>query len=244
MSNNRRQIVLDTETTGMSKDGAEHYLGHKIIEIGAVEIVNRRLTQNHFHTYINPNRMVDLEALNVHGIKDEFLKDKPDFKTIAPSLMQFIDGAELIIHNAPFDIGFLCYEFKLADVPFVVEERCQIIDTLALAKKQFPGKRNNLDVLCQRFNINNSQRILHGALLDAEILADVYLAMTGGQTALSFEIEELSDLKKASNTSSINIKLDKPINVITATHDELENHKKILKLITKQCGGALWDSTD
>ncbi len=176
-----RQIVLDTETTGMNQIGA-HYEGHKIIEIGAVEVVNRRLTGNNFHVYLKPDRLVDPEAFGVHGIADEFLLDKPTFAEVADEFMDYIRGAELVIHNAAFDIGFMDYEFSLLkrDIP-KTNTFCKVTDSLAVARKMFPGKRNSLDALCARYEIDNSKRTLHGALLDAQILAEVYLAMTGGQ---------------------------------------------------------------
>ncbi len=173
-----RQIVLDTETTGMNQIGA-HYEGHKIIEIGAVEVINRRLTGNNFHVYLKPDRLVDPEAFGVHGIADEFLLDKPTFADVADEFMDYIRGAELVIHNASFDIGFMDYEFsKLNRGIGKTETFCKITDSLALARKMFPGKRNSLDALCSRYEIDNSKRTLHGALLDAQILADVYLMMT------------------------------------------------------------------
>lgn len=174
-----RQIVLDTETTGMNRLGV-HYEGHKIIEIGAVEVINRRLTGRHYHVYIKPDRLVDPEAFMVHGISDEFLQDKPAYAEIAEEFIEFISGAELVIHNAAFDIGFMDYEFRMLnrDIP-KTETFCKITDSLMVARKLFPGKRNSLDALCDRYQIDNSKRTLHGALLDAEILADVYLAMTG-----------------------------------------------------------------
>ncbi len=184
-----RQIVLDTETTGMNQIGA-HYEGHKIIEIGAVEVINRRLTGNNFHVYLKPDRLVDPEAFGVHGIADEFLLDKPTFADVADEFMDYIRGAELVIHNASFDIGFMDYEFsKLNRGIGKTETFCKITDSLALARKMFPGKRNSLDALCSRYEIDNSKRTLHGALLDAQILADVYLMMTGGQTSMAFSME-------------------------------------------------------
>ncbi len=184
-----RQIVLDTETTGMNQIGA-HYEGHKIIEIGAVEVINRRLTGNNFHVYLKPDRLVDPEAFGVHGIADEFLMDKPTFADVADEFMEYIRGAELVIHNASFDIGFMDYEFKKLNRGIEKTETfCKVTDSLALARKMFPGKRNSLDALCSRYEIDNSKRTLHGALLDAQILADVYLMMTGGQTSMAFSME-------------------------------------------------------
>src|SRR6056300_190974 len=175
-----RQIVLDTETTGL-----ETSLGHRIIEIGCVEVVNRRLTGNHYHQYINPEREIDSGAFEVHGISNQFLADKPVFASVVDEFMAFIDGAELVIHNAPFDVGFINHELRLNASKFRrVEDYCGVIDTLAMARQKHPGQRVTLDALCKRYAVDNSARTLHGALLDAEILADVYLLMTGGQTNL------------------------------------------------------------
>ena len=175
-----RQVVLDTETTGL-----ETSQGHRIIEIGCVEIINRRTTDNRYHQYIQPNHKIDDGAMKVHGITNEFLNDKPIFFEIVDEFMDFITGAELIIHNASFDVGFINHELKLLKQGWKpVDKYCQILDTLALARKQNPGQKNNLDALCKRYGIDNSNRQLHGALLDAEILAEVYLTMTGGQVSL------------------------------------------------------------
>ncbi|MDF7667716.1 DNA polymerase III subunit epsilon [Orbaceae bacterium ESL0727] len=238
-----RQIVLDTETTGMNQDGARnHYEGHKIIEIGAVELINRRLTGNHFHVYMNPQRLVDEAAFRVHGLSDEFLKDKPIFKKIAHDFIKFIDGAELIIHNAPFDVGFMDYEFALCGLDFKTAEHCIITDTLTMAKRIFPGKRNNLDVLCERYEIDNSHRTLHGALLDAEILAEVYLAMTGGQTSLSFSSEEANRLTGKDVAVHKIKRSGNPLPIIQASSEELAAHQAILDKIVKKCGTAQWNT--
>ncbi|WP_366143646.1 DNA polymerase III subunit epsilon, partial [Acidiferrobacter sp.] len=179
-----RQIVLDTETTGL-----EPSEGHRIIEVGAIELLNRRLTGRRFHQYLNPDREIDAAAVEIHGITNAMLEDKPRFADVAAQFLEFIEGAELLIHNAPFDVGFLNAELARAmsggcALPVtVVEDYCTVQDTLKLARTLHPGQKNNLDALCRRYNIDNSQRVVHGALLDAEILADVYLAMTGGQTA-------------------------------------------------------------
>lgn len=237
-----RQIVLDTETTGMNLDGKNHYEGHKIIEIGAVEVINRRLTGNHFHVYINPQRLVDEEAFNVHGISDDFLKDKPVFNDVAKEFIQFIEGAELVIHNASFDVGFMDYEFRLAGMDFVTASHCVVTDTLAMARRIFPGKRNNLDVLCERYQIDNSHRTLHGALLDAEILAEVYLAMTGGQTSLSFSQEDGSHSNSSASQNAIQ-KLQREqfnLKIIHASHEELCEHNKSLDKIDKKSEGSIW----
>lgn len=181
-----RQIVLDTETTGL-----EVSQGHRIIEIGCIELVNRRVTGNHWHHYINPGREIDSGAFEVHGISTEFLQDKQRFAELAEEFRDYVAGAELVIHNAPFDIGFLNNELALLDPPLAaLEETCSILDTLLLARQKHPGQKNNLDALCKRYGIDNSNRSLHGALLDARILADVYLAMTGGQTSLGLEAEQ------------------------------------------------------
>lgn len=235
-----RQIVLDTETTGMNQIGA-HYEGHRIIEIGAVEVINRRLTGNNFHVYLKPDRLVDPEAFGVHGIADEFLADKPTFDQVADSFMDYIRGAELVIHNASFDIGFMDYEFgKLKrDIP-KTNTFCKVTDSLALARKMFPGKRNSLDALCNRYEIDNSKRTLHGALLDAQILADVYLMMTGGQTSLKFAME--GDVQQRTGDSGIQrvVRHDSGIRVIRASDVELEAHESRLDLVEKKGGSCLW----
>jgi DNA polymerase-3 subunit epsilon len=232
-----RIVVLDTETTGMNREGGPTYLGHRIIEIGAVEIVNRKLTGRHFHVYIKPDREIDPEAIDVHGITDEFLLDKPEYRQIHQEFIEFIDGAELVAHNAYFDVGFMDHEFERLD-PNIgkTEQYCTITDTLAMAKKLFPGKRNNLDILCDRYGIDNSHRTLHGALLDAEILADVYLLMTGGQTTLKFGGESnesgSATIQRASNQR-------KPLKVLQASADELEAHQSRLDVVAKG-GSCLW----
>jgi len=181
-----RQIVLDTETTGL-----EVSLGHRVIEIGCVELVNRRVTGNHWHHYFNPEREIDAGAYEVHGISNEFLQDKHRFADLATNFLDYVRGAELIIHNAAFDLGFLNHELGLlVTPPEPLEAVCGVLDTLLLARQKHPGQKNNLDALCKRYDIDNSQRSLHGALLDARILADVYLAMTGGQTSLGLDAEQ------------------------------------------------------
>ncbi|ACY85656.1 DNA polymerase III subunit epsilon [Edwardsiella piscicida] len=237
-----RQIVLDTETTGMNQVGA-HYEGHRIIEIGAVEVVNRRLTGRNFHVYLKPDRLVDPEAFTVHGISDDFLLDKPSFAEVADEFLAFIRGAELVIHNAPFDIGFMDYEFaKLGrDLP-KTETFCTITDSLVMARRLFPGKRNSLDALCNRYEIDNSKRTLHGALLDAQILADVYLIMTGGQTSLAFSSD--GDGTSQSQASEIRrvVRGAKGLRVVYASEAELAAHEQRLDLVQKKGGSCLWRS--
>ncbi|SQI37262.1 DNA polymerase III subunit epsilon [Leminorella richardii] len=235
-----RQIVLDTETTGMNMVGV-HYEGHRIIEIGAVEVINRRLTGRNFHVYIKPDRLVDPEAYGVHGISDEFLADKPSFADIADEFFAFIEGAELVIHNASFDVGFMDYEFRKlrADHP-KVETFCTITDSLLLARRMFPGKRNSLDALCSRLSIDNSRRTLHGALLDSEILADVYLTMTGGQTSLSFSTEgETQSESKGFEVQRIE-RTETAMKIIYASDEELTEHESRLDLVAKKGGCCLW----
>jgi len=235
-----RQIVLDTETTGMNQIGA-HYEGHKIIEIGAVEVINRRLTGNNFHVYLKPDRLVDPEAFGVHGIADEFLLDKPTFADIADEFIEYIQGAELVIHNASFDIGFMDYEFaKLNRGIARTNTFCKVTDSLALARKMFPGKRNSLDALCSRYEIDNSKRTLHGALLDSQILADVYLLMTGGQTSMKFAME--GDNQQQGNDSGIQriVRGASALRVISASEEELAAHESRLDLVQKKGGSCLW----
>lgn len=235
-----RQIVLDTETTGMNKLGV-HYEGHNIIEIGAVEVINRRLTGRNFHVYIKPERLVDPEAFEVHGISDEFLEDCPSFADIADEFLEYIRGAELIIHNASFDIGFMDYEFsKLNRGIGKTETFCKITDSLALARKMFPGKRNSLDALCSRYEIDNSKRTLHGALLDAQILADVYLMMTGGQTSMAFSMEGESQQQAGEMGIQRVVRAGSQLRVVYASDEELANHESRLDLVQKKGGSCLW----
>ncbi len=234
-----RQIVLDTETTGI-----EISQGNRILEIGCVEMINRRITGNNFHVYINPERASEEGALQVHGITEEFLADKPLFSEIADEFIQFIDGAQLIIHNAPFDVGFINHEFKLLNSDIgTVADYCTVLDTLEMAKKKFPGQKNNLDALCRRYEIDNSKRTLHGALLDSEILADVYLVMTGGQVSLSLsadgseESEDGTHIEKYTPVNREGLTFKK----IYATDAEIQQHKQYLDLIAKKSGGeAVW----
>lgn len=237
-----RQIVLDTETTGL-----EHASGHRIIEIGCVELVNRKLTGRHYHQYINPDREVEAGAIEVHGITNEMLKDKPLFAQIADEFFEFIRGAELIIHNAPFDIGFIDAEFALLqkNTP-KIKAVCGVIDTLIMARQKHPGQRNSLDALCQRYYVDNSQRDLHGALLDAEILADVYLLMTGGQTALALAADDGSQQNEG-GAASDHRRLDntpRRLRVITASAEELALHQKQLAEVAKASdGNCVWQRT-
>ena len=233
-----RQIVLDTETTGL-----EVSQGHRIIEIGCVELDNRRLTGNHYHQYINPEREVDQGAMEVHGITNEFLVDKPVFARIAREFVDFVDGAELIIHNAPFDVGFLNAELRRLEGSYAnVDDVCRVVDTLVMARGKHPGQRNNLDALCQRYYVDNSQRDLHGALLDAEILADVYLAMTGGQTTFALSDAEVNEAAGNSGGERI-IRLapDRaPLLVIAPSAEELAAHEAQLDAIASSAGKVLW----
>ena len=237
-----RIVVLDTETTGMNKLGV-HYEGHRIIEIGAVEVVNRRLTGRNFHVYLKPDRLVDPEAFGVHGISDEFLADKPTFADVADDFVEYIRGSELVIHNATFDIGFMDYEFDMLgrNLP-KTETFCKITDSLAMARKMFPGKRNSLDALSDRYLIDNSKRTLHGALLDSEILAEVYLMMTGGQTSIKFTHEG----EQNTGADGLGIqRVARPasgLKVITATEQELAWHEERLDLVVKKGGSCLWRS--
>ncbi|MEO2280877.1 DNA polymerase III subunit epsilon [Pseudoalteromonas pernae] len=232
----QRQIVLDTETTGINPKE-----GHRIIEIGCVELVNRRLTGNNFHVYINPQRDIEDEAIDVHGITTEFLKDKPLYHQIADEFLEYIRGAELIIHNAPFDVGFMDHEFAMLNRSMPkTEDVCQVLDTLAMARNMHPGQKNSLDALCRRYDIDNSKRTLHGALLDSEILADVYLAMTGGQKKLN--LAQNTDQQNDANKGGIIRLADNrpPLNVISASNDELAAHEQRLDLVAKEGGSCLW----
>ncbi|AFT95141.1 DNA polymerase III subunit epsilon [Alteromonas macleodii str. 'Balearic Sea AD45'] len=230
-----RQIVLDTETTGI--DPKE---GHRIIEIGCVEVVNRRLTGNHFHVYINPGRHIEQEAIEVHGITNEFLADKPTFSQVAQEFVSFIKGAQLVIHNAPFDVGFMDHEFGIeaSTKGVITNQICDVLDTLTLARQMHPGQKNNLDALCKRYGIDNSHRTLHGALLDAEILADVYLLMTGGQTKLKLASSSGSDADSTA-IRRINRGANK-LKVIKASADEITQHEARLDIVEKAGGKCLW----
>ena len=230
-----RQIVLDTETTGL-----EPSEGHRIIEIGAVEMISRRHTGRSFHQYLQPDRPIDEGAVEVHGITTEFLADKPRFVDVVDDFLEFIRDAELIIHNAPFDVGFINHELRLLGKSWGSLDRyCEVLDTLALARKLHPGQKNNLDALCKRYSVDNSRRDLHGALLDAEILADVYLAMTGGQGNLS--LDGATDSGKASIDEIRRLPSERPrLRVIAASSVELDAHEARLDAIDKASGGSLW----
>ncbi len=234
-----RQVVLDTETTGL-----EHADGHRIIEIGCVEVIDRVTTDRNFHKYIQPNRNVDDGAIEIHGITNEFLVDKPRFEEVMQEFLEFVDGSELVIHNAPFDIGFLNAELLRAGHGKKMGDYCRVLDTLAMARSIYPGQRNTLDALCRRLEINNSHRTLHGALLDSEILADVYLLMTGGQKDLILggaddedsDVElELSDLELGG----------KPPRIVKASDAELTEHEVWMDKLAKESAvGCLWRETD
>lgn len=230
-----RQIILDTETTGI---GTEQ--GHRVIEIGCVELINRKLTGKHYHVYLNPQRQVDEGAFRVHGISSEFLQDKPLFSDIVSEFLQFVGGSELIIHNAPFDVGFLNSELKHVKWKKKIEEYCDIFDTLILAREKHPGQRNSLDALCKRYDVDNSNRQLHGALLDAEILAFVYLAMTGGQTSLFSEVESTSNHSKNKVQEIATLNLLNPV-ILKASVDELAQHQDFVDFLTKKSGINHWD---
>lgn len=229
-----RQVVLDTETTGL--ESAE---GHRVIEIGAIELIDRRPSGKHFHTYLNPHREIEDGALQVHGITREFLLDKPSFSDIAGDFLQFVDGAELIIHNAPFDLAFLDMELSLLEsCPGRLTDFSTILDTLELARELHPGQRNNLDALCKRYEIDNSSRVLHGALRDAEILAEVYLAMTGGQSDLGLSFSAGGGREVVGHESTTG---QRPaFRVLRADARELALHEARLDAIQKESGHCLW----
>jgi DNA polymerase-3 subunit epsilon len=232
-----RQIVLDTETTG--REVGE---GHRIIEIGCIELSDRRITQRYFHCYLNPGRDSEAGALAVHGLTSEFLQDKPQFNSILDEFIAFITGAELIIHNAPFDLAFLNHEIKLSATHYKkITHYCQILDTLPLARQLHPGQRNSLDALCKRYHIDNSKREQHGALLDAELLARVYLAMTGGQTTL-FADSLIIDFGFSTDTKRSVESMELP--VVMASAEELKAHQQLLANLKKTTGDCLWSRLD
>lgn len=225
-----RQIFLDTETTGLYPDQ-----GHRIIEVAAVEMINRRPTNRHFHEYINPEREIDPAAQEVHGITLEFLQDKPLFINIADALIEFVQDAEVIIHNAPFDVGFLNMELGRIGLKPIQSFCDKIIDTLKMAKDARPGQRNNLDALCRHFGIDNSKRTLHGALLDAELLADVYMAMTRGQDSLLMDLQQ----NNTETVLAVDVKQDVSVKILYADSDELEAHQKYIESL-KKSGATVW----
>ncbi|HKT73000.1 MAG TPA: DNA polymerase III subunit epsilon [Steroidobacteraceae bacterium] len=232
-----RQIVLDTETTGLEPE-----LGHRIIEIGCVELVNRRATGRTFHRYLNPERDIDEGALAVHGISRAELEGKPRFRDIAEELITFLHGAELVIHNAEFDVAFLNAELVLLQGELhAIQTVCQVLDTLALARRMHPGQRNNLDALCKRYSVDNSRRELHGALLDARILADVYLAMTGGQVGLELMDGDITVRGSEAGAVRALVRPSVPLRVLMASEEEESSHAAMLAAIAKASGGrCLW----
>ncbi len=234
-----RMVVLDTETTGLNPQE-----GHRIIEIGCVELVKRRLTGKRFHVYINPDRIIDEGAIAVHGITNQFLDDKPHFEQIVEDFIAFIRGAELVIHNAPFDVGFINHEFsRLHNKTGTVADYSEVFDTLAYARKKHPGQRNSLDALCKRYSIDNSHRDLHGALLDAEILADVFLLMTGGQSSLLDAGQSGMDVSSV-NADVKRVSADRPaLNVIRCNDEELAAHQQRLEAIEKASGACIWNQS-
>lgn len=227
-----RQVILDTETTGL-----EWQQGDRVIEIGCIELVNRRPSGRRFHRYLNPGRSIGAGALAVHGLTDEFLADKPKFAEIADELLEFLTGAEVIIHNAPFDVGFLDYELSLLERPPLASVCAKITDTLRMAREMRPGKKNSLDALCAEFGIDNSNRQLHGALLDAELLAEVYLAMTRGQESLMIALD-------TANAACVSPSGERPaIIVIRPSEEEWQEHERVLADIDKASGGkTVWRS--
>ena len=231
-----RQIVLDTETTGLSAEN-----GDRIIEIGCVELLGRKITGNHFHHYINPQRDSHEDALKVHGISNEFLRDKPEFEVIAADFLSFIAGAEIIIHNAAFDIGFINKELERLDMGRLSDHVLGVTDTLSMAKEMFPGKRNSLDALCDRLGVNNAARTVHGALLDAELLADVYICMTRGQNALLMQEDSADQVQHESADVDLS-QFDLP--VIVSTDQECNEHSSAMAMMMKASGGqAVWQSS-
>lgn len=241
-----RQIVLDTETTGI-----DHKDGHRLIEIGAVEMVNRRLTGRTYHQFINPQREIEEEAISIHGITNERVAEEPLFAEVADAFWAFIEGAELVIHNAPFDVGFIDHELAMLNgarsEPQLgpVAEHCRILDTLQLARDKHPGQRNNLDALCKRYEIDNGHRVLHGALLDAEILAEVYLAMTGGQTALLLDASMTAEGGRRAGIQRRPVTVaEGALSVSTPSDPELAAHRQKLAQIREKAGECLWDAVD
>ena len=233
----KRQIILDTETTGIETSD-----GHRVIEIGCVEMVNRRLTGRNFHQYLNPERAVDAGAVEVHGLSNDFLADKPRFEEVVDDFLDFVRGAELVIHNAPFDVGFLDYELSLLSRDERINDCCEVLDTLVMARRMHPGQRNSLDALCKRYEVDNAKRDLHGALLDAEILADVYLAMTGGQKTLLLSGADKDAAGGQSGEEAIRRvqREGLELSVLRPSEQELQRHEARLHDIQEKSGNALW----
>ncbi|MGF1546204.1 MAG: DNA polymerase III subunit epsilon [Thiotrichales bacterium] len=230
-----RQVVLDTETTGLEVEQ-----GHRVIEIGCVELLNRRITRRDFHHYLQPDREIDEGAIAVHGISNEFLADKPRMRDIAEQFLEFVRDAELIIHNAPFDVGFLNGELTRLGAHWgKLTDHCTVVDTLEMARSRYPGQKNNLDALCKRLGVDNSHRELHGALLDARILADVYLTMTGGQTTLGLG-DDANDEGQERVSAPRSLQRTAPIRVVRANDSELERHSALLAVVEKAGGKRIW----
>lgn len=234
-----RQVVLDTETTGL-----EVSQGHRLIEVGCIELVNRRPTGGTFHRYVNPDRAIDAGAIAVHGITNQKVANEPRFREIAQPLWDYLAGAELVIHNAPFDLGFLDMEFAKAGLPAKLAEVCKIVDTVTMARRLNPGQKANLDALCRRYNVDNSRRSFHGALLDASLLADVYLAMTGGQSALLLDQSSRGGAGLRSRFAELLNAPDRPLRVLRASAAESAAHAERLQSIQKKSGGKLIWSDD
>ena len=231
----KRQLVLDTETTGL-----EPSQGHRIIEIGVVEMIDRRLTGNNFHIYLQPDREIDAGAIEVHGITNEFLADKPRFEDVADELSDYLRGAEVIIHNAPFDVGFIDAEYQRLENDVTMASLCDVVDTLVMAREMHPGQRNSLDALCGRYDVDNKHRTKHGALLDSEILADVYLAMTGGQKSLGWEADD--DKEGDANTKGVR-RINREglsLKVVKANSEELAAHEERLEAISSSGATPVW----
>ena len=229
-------IILDTETTGL-----EVQQGHRIIEIGAVLLNDRKKSEEHFHTYLNPSRLIDEEASKVHGIMNEDLLDKPYFEEVAEEFLEFVDGSTLVIHNAAFDVGFLNNELKLASSKYpMLEEICEIEDSLALAKDKFPGQRNSLDALANRFDISGYDRTFHGALLDANILADVYMSLTGGQSKFEFDSNNLSNTEKTSSKNTVSRENIELISIEANESDLKEHESRLLDIEKRNSVETIW----
>ena len=232
----KKFIILDTETTGL-----EVQQGHRIIEIGAVLLNDRKKSEEHFHTYLNPSRLIDEEASKVHGIMNEDLLDKPYFEDVAEEFLEFVDGSTLVIHNAAFDVGFLNNELKLASSKYpMLEEICEIEDSLAIAKDKFPGQRNSLDALANRFDISGYDRTFHGALLDSNILADVYMSITGGQSKFEFDSNNLSNNEKTSIQNIISREDIELISIKANKHDIEEHESRLLDIEKRNSVETIW----